>query len=213
MFSAQLEALRVDLPAAAIKSGMLGSRTNVELLADFLDSQTAPPPLVCDPVLKSTSGADLLDPEALDMLISGIFPHVTVLTPNLPEAAKLLGIESLSSIEESAGRILEMGVHSVLIKGGHAGTDDCCDYWTDGTRSVQLSSPRIETTATHGTGCILSAAIAAGLALGKDLPAAVIDAKTFLNQCLRLPVNAGGGRGPAQIGPFMNAPQDRPAAT
>lgn len=214
MFQAQLDALQSDLPPKAIKTGMLGSAETCRVLAGFLDTanhrpQTRNIPLVCDPILKSTSGADLLDPEAIDILIKGIFPYVTVLTPNLPETEKILGT-AFDSVEEAAERLLGTGVQSVLIKGGHADTRDCRDYWTDGTQAFWLSSPRIDTRATHGTGCILSAAIASAIALGQSVPDAIITAKTFLNQSLRSPANLGAGHGPMVIAPFRNDPKDRP---
>jgi hydroxymethylpyrimidine kinase/phosphomethylpyrimidine kinase/thiamine-phosphate diphosphorylase len=211
MLRAQLQALETDLPPTTIKTGMLGSAAACTILAEFLESRLTRHSslVVCDPVLKSTSGADLLDPAALDILIHGILPKVGILTPNLPEVGKLIG-ENFRSLEEAAERILALGVGSVLIKGGHADGGDCRDYWTDGRQSRWLSSPRIETTATHGTGCILSSAIASAVALGQDVPEAVATAKTFLNQCLKSPANLGGGHGPMRIEPFRNDPQDRP---
>jgi hydroxymethylpyrimidine kinase/phosphomethylpyrimidine kinase len=113
-------------------------------------------------------------------------------------------------VEDAAAKMLETGAQSVLIKGGHADGDECRDYWTDGMQSLWLSSPRIETRASHGTGCILSAAITAAIALGRPVPEAIIAAKTFLNQCLRSPAHAGAGCGPMMIQPFRNDPQDRP---
>jgi hydroxymethylpyrimidine kinase/phosphomethylpyrimidine kinase len=215
LLRAQLEALETDLPPAALKTGMLGSVRNCAILADFLDgslrsnTRRPTPLLVCDPVLQSTSGANLLDPAALDILVHGIFPHAAVLTPNLPEAGQLLGTP-VQSAEMAAEQLLELGVRSVLLKGGHAEGHECRDYWTDGKQSFWLSSPRVQTRATHGTGCILSAAIASSIALGKTLPDAVIDAKTFLNQCLRSPARIGHGHGPMRIERFENHPQDRP---
>jgi len=207
MLRDQLDALKADMPPAAIKTGMLGSSNACRILADFFQSlETC---IVCDPVLKSTSGSDLLEPEALDILINGIFPRVGLLTPNLPEVGKIVG-ENFQTLENAAERILELGVSSVLIKGGHAEGDECRDYWTDGKDSLWISSPRIETAATHGTGCILSSSIASAIALGQDIPSAVITAKTFLNQCLKKPANLGSGPGPMIIEPFRNAPSDRP---
>ena len=216
MMNAQLEALAVDLPPAAIKTGMLGSKAICRILAEFFATfpapgvQTPKPLLVCDPILKSTSGADLLDPEALDLLVHELLPWVDVLTPNLPEAETLLG-KIPGSIEAAAELLLENGVASVLIKGGHAPGSECRDYWTDGRQAFWLCSPRIDSRATHGTGCILSAAITAGLALGNAIPEAIMDAKTFLNQCLRSPAHLGGGHGPMHINRFENRPVDRPA--
>jgi len=215
LLNAQLHALEADLPPTAIKTGMLGSASTCKILAEFLAKPPSLPPhaskplLVCDPVLKSTSGADLLDPEALDTLIHGIFQMVAVLTPNLPEVEALIG-KGFRKEEAAAEKILELGVGSVLIKGGHAEGNVCRDYWTDGMQSLWLSSPRIETSATHGTGCILSSAIASALALGQEIPEAVATAKTFLNQCLKSPAHIGAGHGPMRIAPFRNDPQDRP---
>jgi hydroxymethylpyrimidine kinase/phosphomethylpyrimidine kinase len=212
MLKAQLEALADDLPPTAIKTGMLGSAETCTLLADFLDqflilnprSQISDLksqiPLICDPVLKSTSGSTLLDDDALEILKKRIFPHVTVLTPNLPETAFLLG-EELPT-EDAAEKLLKLGPTSVLIKGGHAEGDECRDYWTDGTDALWLSSPRIETKDTHGTGCILASAIASALASGQEVQQAVITAKTFLNQCLQSPSGLGNGHGPMMIKPL-----------
>jgi len=141
MLRAQLQALETDLPPAAIKTGMLGSLESCKIVADFLEryeiqdtgyrigqnpdgscilnpESAAKPLLVCDPVLKSTSGADLLDPEALDILINEILPQVDVLTPNLPEVETIIG-EAFKNAEDAAAQLLTMGVGSVLIKGGH----------------------------------------------------------------------------------------------
>lgn len=211
MLRAQFQALEADLPPVVIKTGMLGRAKTCDILADFLESRRTDqaPFLVCDPVLKSTSGSDLLDPEALDILIHRIFPKVGVLTPNLPEVGKLIGTD-FQTLEVAAERVLALGVQSVLIKGGHAEGAECRDYWTDGKQSLWLSSPRIETKASHGTGCILSSAMASAIALGQEIPEAIITAKTFLNQCLKSPANVGAGHGPMQIMPFRNDPQDRP---
>jgi hydroxymethylpyrimidine kinase/phosphomethylpyrimidine kinase len=207
LLRAQLQALATDLPPAALKTGMLGSTETCQILAEFF--QTLEVPLVCDPILKSTSGTHLLDPEALDILIHGIFPKVGILTPNLPEVGKILGAP-VQSLEAAADQLLQLGVGSVLIKGGHAEDNECRDYWTDGTQSHWFSSPRIVTRATHGTGCILSSAITSALALGQTIPQAIGTAKTFLNQCLKQPTHLGKGHSPARIEPFRNTPEDRP---
>ncbi len=207
MLAAQLDALKADLPAAAIKTGMLGSAETCRILAEFLSSSTVP--VVCDPILQSSSGAALLDPGALELLIHDLFPHIAVLTPNLPEAEILLGMP-IQSVEHAASHLLATGVRSVLIKGGHAEGNESRDFWTDGSQSFWLSSPRIETRATHGTGCILSAALASAIALGRSIPEAVVTAKTFLNQCLRAPAGVGSGPGPMMATAFRNDPQDHP---
>ncbi|MBN2685711.1 MAG: bifunctional hydroxymethylpyrimidine kinase/phosphomethylpyrimidine kinase [Pontiellaceae bacterium] len=209
MLRAQLDALAADLPPTTVKTGMLGSAATCRILTDFF-SAAAPPPIICDPILKSTSGADLLNPAALQILKRDLFPLVTVLTPNLPETECILGAP-IADVTEAAKQMLDLGVQSVLIKGGHASETDCRDYWTDGSSALWLASPRIQTSATHGTGCILSSAIAAILAQGNKLPEAIIQAKTFLNQCLRSPAGLGQGHGPMRILPFENAESDRPS--
>ncbi|VGO15991.1 Hydroxymethylpyrimidine/phosphomethylpyrimidine kinase [Pontiella desulfatans] len=198
MLRAQLDALAADLPPAVIKIGMLGGLETCTLVAEFL--QTVEAPVVLDPVLKSTSGTDLLNPAAIDILIREIFPRVTVLTPNLPETELLTG-HAIESVEEAADEILAMGVESVLIKGGHAEGDECCDFWSAGGTCCWLTSPRIETRHTHGTGCILSAAIASAIALGQDTMEAVQTAKSFMNDCLLNPANVGAGHGAMMIKP------------
>jgi hydroxymethylpyrimidine kinase/phosphomethylpyrimidine kinase len=210
MLRAQFDTLASDLPPAAIKTGMLGAPRACEILADGLSSHPNPiAPLICDPVLKSTSGTDLLAAEALDVLINRIFPLVDILTPNLPEAEAITG-RHFESMEDAADAILALGPNSVLIKGGHAEGDECIDYWTDSKQVLWLSSPRIVAAATHGTGCILSAAIASALALGQPVQSALATAKTYLNQCLKSPANVGTGRGPMRIERFRNDPADRP---
>lgn len=208
MLRAQFQALETDLPPAVIKTGMLGNTTSVEIIAEHLSRLPLCPTLICDPVLKSTSGSDLLDPAALEILKTRIFPAVGILTPNLPEAVALIG--SFRTLEEAAEKILQLGVQSVLIKGGHSKSNECCDFWTDGSRTLQLTSPRIDTRHTHGTGCILASAIASAIAWEQEIPAAIVTAKTFLNQCLNSPANIGSGHGPMLIQPLRNDPADRP---
>ncbi|MBN2162685.1 MAG: bifunctional hydroxymethylpyrimidine kinase/phosphomethylpyrimidine kinase [Pontiellaceae bacterium] len=210
MLRSQLDTLLTDLPPAAVKTGMLGSGEICRVLVDFFDAlPEVKPPLICDPVLKSTSGTRLLETDALQELTGNLFPHVTLLTPNLPEVEVLLG-RTVDTIEDAAKRLLETGIQSVLIKGGHSDGNLCRDYWTDGADAIWLSSPRIETSASHGTGCILSSAIAAGIAGGRSMKHAVIDAKTYLNQCLKQPAGIGRGHGPMAFTPFRNAEADRP---
>lgn len=206
MLRTQFQALETDLPPIVIKTGMLGSAKTVQLLAEMFQSLETS--IICDPVLKSTSGSDLLDPEALDILKSMIFPKVGILTPNLPETEQLIG--RFQTLEEAAEKILKLGVQSVLIKGGHSDADRCTDFWTDGSDVLRLTSPRIESRHTHGTGCILASALASAVARGQETRQAVITAKTFLNQCLKSPANVGSGHGPMLIRPFENREEDRP---
>lgn len=209
----QLEALAGDLPPAAIKTGMLGSQEVVDALCGSLDALDTP--VVCDPVMVSTSGTALLDAAAIRTLKDKLLPRVEVLTPNLQEAERLLewSIDYPSEIEAAAEELLAMGPSSVLIKGGHAKGALSTDYWTDGTSGWWISSPRREATHTHGTGCVLSSAIAAGRALGLPPLDAVVLAKAYLNQGLRTGGDVGEGQGPLGFGPYPSSPQDLPWLT
>jgi hydroxymethylpyrimidine kinase / phosphomethylpyrimidine kinase / thiamine-phosphate diphosphorylase len=204
---AQLEALLDDLPPQVIKSGMLGSQACCQRLASFL--QKHPTPFVCDPVLRSTSGTRLLPPETLHLFIEQLLPQATLLTPNLPEAAVLTD-KRHSSIEATALHLIQLGARSVLIKGGHTDAPFCTDFWSDGKTAFWLKSPRLQTRHSHGTGCILASAIAAGIAQGVTPRQAIINAKTYLNQSLKHPAGIGRGDGPLRLIPFLNREEDRP---
>jgi hydroxymethylpyrimidine kinase/phosphomethylpyrimidine kinase len=216
LLQAQLDALLDDLPPAAVKIGMLAHAAACRTAAAFFrrfsrqdDAGPARPLLVCDPVLKSTSGRTLLEEEARELLVHELFPEMDLLTPNLPEAAVLTG-RSLQEPEAAAERLLETGAKSILIKGGHAAGAECRDYWTDGRESLWLSSPRIPVPAAQGTGCVLSSAIAAAAARGQSLAEAMAAAKTFVNQCLKSPSGLGQGQMLMRIRRFEDRPEDRP---
>ncbi len=213
MLSAQLEALKADLPPAAVKLGMLGTAAAVEMVATFL--KTAKSPFtVCDPVLISSSGAFLLEATAWKLLTEKLFPVVTLITPNIPEAEHLLGMEiaTPADIEAAAQKALTTGVKEVLIKGGHGSHDMelSSDYWSDGSNHAWLSSPRIDTKHSHGTGCVLSASIATARSLGYGPLDSIIVAKAYLNQGLRQAPGLGSGFGPLAFNPWEKAAQDIP---
>jgi len=216
MLSAQLEALKADLPPAAIKLGMLGTASAVEMIAAFLKTVKSPF-TVCDPVLISSSGAFLLEVSAWKLLTEKLFPMVTLITPNIPEAEHLLGIKitTPADIESAAQKALATGVKEVLIKGGHGSHDMelSSDYWSNGKDHAWLSSPRIDTKHSHGTGCVLSTAIATARALGYGPLDSVIVAKSYLNQGLRLAPGLGSGFGPLAFMPWEKAVQDLPFVT
>ena len=201
--AAQINALDSDLPAAAIKLGMLGSNEVVEVVAKYL--QDYPGPVVCDPVMVSTSGGQLMENGVSDTLIAALLPRADLLTPNLSEAETLLKrrIETPLDVERAARDIVALGARSVLLTGGHLVTQDglCHDYWTDGEQGFWLSGPHIDTLNTHGTGCTLSSATAALLARGYEMVDALVLAKAYVSQGLRLSVQLGGGPGPvAHVG-------------
>lgn len=201
MLKAQLESLTEDLPPVALKLGMLGPAEAIRLIVGALQGLSSF--IVCDPVMVSTSGHSLLQDEALHALTDDLLPLVDLLTPNRAEAETLTGqrIETPADMQNAAVTLLEMGAKSVLIKGGHVqanagGKSLCQDYWTDGSRSAWLTSPRRDTTSTHGTGCTLSAAITACIALGYEPLDAIVIAKAYVNQGLRCAPNLGQGHGP-----------------
>jgi len=213
MIMAQLFALEDDLPPAAIKLGMLGGIESVQAVADFLD--TAKSFIICDPVMVATHGTALLDNVAFNTFRDEILPYVDLLTPNVPEAERLLSykIDDAVEAEKAATELLKFGAKAVLLKGGHMSGPLCCDYWTNGAHGAWLNSPRWDTVHSHGGGCTLSAGIAAGIAQGLDELSAITLAKTYTNQGLRRSGGVGGGRGPLFHGGWPSDPQDLPWIT
>ncbi len=191
----QIETLRDDLPAKAIKLGMLSHRQMLSQLSEFLRQYNGA--VVCDPVMRSTSGRKLFTDK--QSLLDFIFPYVDVLTPNISEAETLLGcnIESYKDVETAARALLALGPKSVVIKGGHFDDEQFSqDYWTNGKEHCWLTHPRDANTNTHGSGCCFSAAITAALSLGFSIKDALVIAKMKVNQGIRLAVQLGGGPGP-----------------
>jgi hydroxymethylpyrimidine/phosphomethylpyrimidine kinase len=198
--TSQLDAVFGDLAVGAVKTGMLGGRATIEAIAAAF-KRWSPPHVVIDPVMVATSGHRLLAADAVDVLRTKLIPLATIITPNLPEAAVLLSEPVASSdaaIESQGRRLLSLGCSHVLIKGGHGHGSESVDYLITPTSTVPLAAPRLATTNTHGTGCSLSAAIAAGLVKGEDMETAVRNAKIFISAAIasadRFAV--GQGRGP-----------------
>lgn len=188
ILAAQLDAVLTDSRPSAVKIGMLGGAAQVSVVADAL-RRFRPPHVVLDPVLASTGGVPLLDDAGRRLLLSDLLPLCELVTPNVNEA------EALTDLWES-------GAGAILVKGGHRdGPPTDVLTTADGTRT-EFSGQRIETPHTHGTGCVLSAAIAANLALGWDLTEAVRQAKRLLTDGLRAPVVIGAERGYPGIGPW-----------
>lgn len=185
---AQIDAVCESLPAHAIKLGMLGNPELVRTVSDFIRDQNAP--VVADPVLGATSGSTLWqgeDPATLYKEL--IFPYATVITPNLPEAAFLLGENTATTdaqMEDQARALQAMGAKAVLLKGGHLDTPLATDYLlASGEYTPQpISTPRVATRHSHGSGCSLATAIAAGLAQGLTMKQAVAAAKTYIQGAL-----------------------------
>ena len=198
--TAQIDAVFSDLAVGAVKIGMLSRAPVIKAVAQGLDrwKQTQ---VVLDPVMVATSGDRLLAPDAVDMLRRELLPRARVVTPNLPEAAALLDAKTAASeaeMQAQAERILALGAKAVLIKGGHGEGEESVDLLLDGKTVTRLAVHRIATQNTHGTGCTLSAAIAAGLAKGQDLATAAREAKEFVTDAIAAAdlLEVGGGHGP-----------------
>jgi hydroxymethylpyrimidine/phosphomethylpyrimidine kinase len=184
--TAQIDAVFSDLAVGAVKIGMVAQVETIAAIADGL-TRWSPRHVVLDPVMVATSGDRLLAAEAVDALRTRLFPLASLITPNLPEAAALLNekvVDSEADVEAQGRRLLAMGCRAVLVKGGHGHGAESIDYLIDGERSIALSVPRIATANTHGTGCSLSSAIAAGLAQGEDMETAVRNAKAWITQAI-----------------------------
>ena len=210
MIRLQMDTLAEDLPPAALKLGMLGDEAVIQTVARRLETLTCP--VVCDPVMVATSGGSLLRQDARKVLVERLFPRACVITPNLPEAEALLdvAVKSADDMERAAAQLLEMGANSVLLKGGHGCGEYSQDFWTDGERSFWLTGPRRPTPHTHGSGCTLSSAIAAALALGYDLENALVLAKAYVSEAIGRATAIGGGYGPVHQGGWPRFADDFP---
>jgi hydroxymethylpyrimidine/phosphomethylpyrimidine kinase len=196
--TAQMDAVLGDLDVNAVKIGMVAQLATIDAIAAGL-TRWSPQHVVLDPVMVATSGDRLLAADAVDALRTRLIPRASLVTPNLPEAAALLDepVASSESVIESQGkRLVALGCHAVLIKGGHGQGSESIDYLIDGGGIITLAAPRIATKNTHGTGCSLSSAIAARLARGDDMETAVRNAKAWVSAAIaadRLGVGHGDG--------------------
>ena len=195
---AQLGAVVADIPPRAAKTGALGNAEIIAAVAGKLAGTSFP--LVIDPVMISKHGAPLMAPDAVKALIAHLLPRAFLVTPNLAEAQQLAGVQvaDTESMEQAARRIASMGPRHVLIKGGHLQGDSIDLLLADGKVSL-LPAPRVETPHTHGTGCVLSAAITARLARGEDVAEAVQGAKAFVHRAIGSNPGLGGGFGPINM--------------
>ncbi|MFT3973462.1 MAG: bifunctional hydroxymethylpyrimidine kinase/phosphomethylpyrimidine kinase [Amaricoccus sp.] len=198
--AAQLDAVLADIAIDAIKVGMLFSAAIVDEVAERLRGILAP--VVLDPVMVAKSGDALLEPEATGALVARLVPGARLVTPNLPEAARLLGGREAATVAEMAAQgaaLRALGAQAVLVKGGHGTGAACTDVLVTGTGDpVLIEAPRHPTQNTHGTGCSYSSAITAELAKGLDLIAAVRVAHAWLQGAIAAAdrLEVGGGRGP-----------------
>lgn len=201
MVRAQVEAVLSDVGVDAVKIGMLGTPGNAEVVGEILEAIKGVP-VVLDPVMAAQSGHGLNARETPRALVTHVMPRVTVMTPNIPEAERLTGLEGGSSggMEGAARRLVDMGCANVLLKGGHFGGDVCPDLLLEGATGAvtRFEGPRIETRNDHGTGCTLASALAGYLARGLSLPEAARQAKAYITGALKgaVSLQLGSGHGP-----------------
>jgi hydroxymethylpyrimidine/phosphomethylpyrimidine kinase len=191
----QLEILVKDCEIAAVKIGMLGNRGNAAVVAEFLDAHKFAH-IVHDPVMKSSSGSELLDAAGIKFVASELLKRATVITPNLPEAEILTGltIKDVADMEAAARKIAEMGAHAVIVKGGHM--EKAIDVLFDGTDMHPLGGDKVKLENTHGTGCTFASAITAQLAAGRSLLEATTLAKAYVMKAIEKAYPVGKGRLP-----------------
>ena len=196
LIAAQIDAVVTDIGVDAVKTGMLSSAAIVETVAAAVQRH-ALTNLVVDPVMIAKSGDALLRPEAVNALRDRLLPLAAVVTPNLPEAETLTGlsITTDADIRRAAEQIVGRGARAVVVKGGHR-EGPAVDLFYDGVRFQEFTAPRLDTRNTHGTGCTFAAAVAAGLAQGQDLIAAVAQAKDYVTEAIRHAYPLGQGHGP-----------------
>jgi hydroxymethylpyrimidine/phosphomethylpyrimidine kinase len=195
----QFRAVVDDIGVDAVKTGMLASEQLTGTVAELIGTLPAQVPVVVDPVCASKHGDALLSPDALDALRGKLLPLATLVTPNLPEAALIVGrpVSSRADMSVAARALHAMGPAWVLVKGGHLeGSDTATDLLFDGATEIEISGPRLDARHTHGTGCTLASAIAAQLARGLDLPAAVRAGKDYVTGAIRAGFALGAGIGP-----------------
>jgi len=197
MIRAQIRAVYEDLAPRAAKTGMLANAAGVGAVAGAL-RETGLAPVVVDPVMVASSGDRLLDEDAVETLRERLLPLAAILTPNVPEAELLLGrtLSSVEALREAAPALAELGPAAVLLKGGHLPGPEIVDVAWDGRELREFRAPRIDTRHTHGTGCTLSAAIAAGLARGADRWTAIEMAIDYTRRAIASAPGLGSGHGP-----------------
>jgi hydroxymethylpyrimidine/phosphomethylpyrimidine kinase len=202
--TAQMDAVFSDLSIGAVKIGMVAQTGTIEAIEAGL-TRWSPKHVILDPVMVASSGDRLLAPEAVAALRSKLIPRASLITPNLPEAAALLDepiAEGEAAIESQGKRLLELGCSAVLIKGGHGQGAESIDYLITAKAIVALAAPRIATKNTHGTGCSLSSAVAAGLAKREEMEMAVRNAKAWVSAAIAAADRLGVGQGHGPIHHF-----------
>lgn len=196
----QIESVMDDIGADVIKIGMLGNQEIIEAVAKAVDDVEAF--VILDPVMVATSGDSLLDAGAVGAIKNTLIPVCDLITPNIPEAEMLtaIKIEDTDDMTKAGDLLLEMGAYAALIKGGHMDSPMVFDVLVSEDGNNLMSGPRLRSKHTHGTGCTLASAIAAGMALGTPLDAAVLSARDFVYEAIRTAPKLGGGNGPLNHG-------------
>jgi hydroxymethylpyrimidine/phosphomethylpyrimidine kinase len=194
----QIEVVLDDIGADAVKTGMLHDTAVIEVIAAVLRERAAQIPLVVDPVMAAKGGARLIDPDAVDALKQLLIANADILTPNLPEAEILCGltIADIAGMRTAGERLLSLGCRAVLVKGGHLAAASVPDVLVTAEGARVWESPRIATRHTHGTGCTLASAIAAGLAQGMAVEDAVGRARDYVQRAIATAPGLGRGHGP-----------------
>ncbi|HXQ49449.1 MAG TPA: bifunctional hydroxymethylpyrimidine kinase/phosphomethylpyrimidine kinase [Stellaceae bacterium] len=194
----QMMSVLGDIGADCIKTGMLVDRAVIDAVADTLEEFAPGAPLVVDPVMVASSGARLLADDATDVLLRRLIARACVVTPNLPEAEVLTGLRvaSLDDMRRAADRLLALGAACVVLKGGHGTGDLVSDLVAESGSSFVITAKRVATRATHGTGCTLASAIAAGIAQGMALRPAIERAHDYVQRAIAAAPGLGRGKGP-----------------
>ncbi len=203
----QMAVVLDDIGADALKTGMLATAEVIEAVAEEAAARAPGVPLVVDPVMVAKGGHRLLAEDATQALIDRLLPLAAILTPNLPEAEVLTGmtISDEAAMADAGRRLCGLGARAVVMKGGHMDGDELVDLLVTETGVTRFTGTRLHTRSTHGTGCTLASAIAAGLAQGLDLDAAVSRARAYVRRAMETAPGLGAGHGPLNHGHTVTA--------
>lgn len=210
MVRAQIQSVMSDIGADVVKIGMLGSAEIIDVVAEELADIEAL--IVLDPVMVATSGDPLLEEAAIEAMITKLVPLADVITPNIPEAKLLTGldIDAVEDMSAAGEKLLEMGAYAAVMKGGHLKGKTLVDVLVSEDGASMMTGPRIHSRHTHGTGCTLASAIAAGLALGAPLEQAVMNARDFVYEAIKTAPGLGKGHGPLNHGLAFGDEEEEP---